>query len=153
MGYFRPDKAGCADHPPDTAAQIDPPPLDQPLPEAAMFEELRKAAKSRSLPAHLQHLHDVFQVLVDYTLIVLQRMMPLKEYKLPRTIHDFESFTGRYTNLPATEWAQGPWTITVLSDERHSVSEVITQCIHALGITPKAAELWTEELDGIVSRA
>lgn len=64
---------------------------------------------------------------------------------------EFDTFYGMYTGVAKAEWVKGPWAVTVLSDERHSVTEVIKQCVHALGISEDSAEVWTKETEDIVS--
>lgn len=147
-----PEKAGCANHPPDPEAHTKPAPLyKKSLPEATEFQRLSNLADYKRLPPHLQHIHDIFQILVDYILLVMTAMPPPKEYKLPAKPADYGTFFGAYSNLSPTQWNQGPWAVTVMSDERHSYAEVIKQCVHALGISADSAAVWTRELEDVVS--
>ena len=151
-GFHHPEKAGCANHPPDPQAHNKPPPsYEKPLPEATEFQRLCVAAEQKQLPPHLQHIYEVFLILVDYMLAVMTVALPPKEYKLPAKPIDYGTFYGAYTNLSPTQWNQGPWTVTVMSDERHSYAEVIKQCVHALGISADSAAVWTKELEDVVS--
>lgn len=114
------------------------------------FEQLRVAAETKRLPRHLQHVHEIFQVLVDYILVVLTFALPPKEYKLPNTNNEFENFYEPYSNLARPQWIKGPWAVTVISDERHSLAEIIKQCVYALGISTDSAVVWAKELEDIV---
>lgn len=100
-------------------------------------------------------LYDVFVACIEYVIEVFQVAPPPENYsKLPKDLKDMTTAWGiNYTCLDdAAKRAEGPWSVAIFADERHSEPELLRQMQHATGADFDDCSDWIKEMDTLVSK-
>lgn len=142
-------QVGCAHHPALPPTKVG---LDEVEPSAERYNTLYNTlSKGRGSPAQ-QHLFTLFQLLIDHICTVFEQTPMLSEWnKLPATREEFNRREVSHTIVARRNWGNGPWTVIIQDNDKHSFAEAGRQFQMARGETKSAADSFVKELSDLVS--